>query len=54
MATHPLHATVSSSRPHPDMSGFQPQPESGHANARDDEAKNKTKPEGYETLMFNV
>lgn len=56
IATQPLRAAVPSSHPHLDVSGFHFQPESGHSNARDENAKDKRepKPEGYEALTSNV
>ncbi len=47
-AAQPLRAPVPSSHPHPDVSGSRFQPERGHANARDEDAKDKreAKPEG--------
>ena len=51
IAIQPLRAAFPSSRPHPDVSGFHP--EIGHANARDEDAKDQreAKPE-YEALML--
>jgi hypothetical protein len=56
IATQPLRAAVPSSHPHPDVSGLHFQPESSHANAQDEDAKDKRepKPEGYEALIFNI
>ena len=47
IASQPSRVAVPSSHPHPDVSGLHFQPESGHANARDEDAK-EAKPEGYE------
>jgi hypothetical protein len=54
-STQPLRAAVPSSHPHSDA-GFHLEPESGHDNAHDEDAKDKreAKPEGYEALIFNV
>ena len=54
--TQPLRAAVPSSHPHSDASGLHFQPECGHANARDEDAKDRREamPEGYDALIFNV
>jgi hypothetical protein len=56
IATQSLRAPNPSSHLHPDVSGFHFKPESGHANARDEDTRDKreAKPEGYEALMFNA